>query len=82
MKWLLTTILILASTNVSASTAQHSHSALGELAARALEKRAQSQGLEAIQVEVFPLDLRMVMLVLKGSISMILWWARPSVGYW
>ena len=58
VKRLVTTMLILASTNASASVAQHSHSALGELAARALEKRAQSQGLEDIQVEVFPLDGR------------------------
>ena len=56
MKRLLATTLILATTNATASTAQHSHSALGELAARALEGRAQSQGLSDIQVEVFPLD--------------------------
>ena len=59
MKRLLATTLILATTNATASTAQrHSHSALGELAARALEGRAQSQGLSDIQVEVFPLDGR------------------------
>ena len=71
MKWLLTTILILASTNVSASTAQHSHSALGELAARALEKRAQSQGLEAIQVEVFPLDGRVSLPACAEQVSVL-----------
>ena len=58
MKRLLATTLILATTNATASTTQHSHSALGELVARALEGRAQSQGLSDIQVEVFPLDGR------------------------
>ena len=58
VKWLLTTTITLAITNASASTTQHSHSALGELAARALEERAQSQGLTDIKVEVFPLDGR------------------------
>jgi len=58
VKWLLITTITLAITNASASTTQHSHSALGELAARALEERAQSQGLTDIKVEVFPLDGR------------------------
>ena len=33
VKWLVTTMLIMASMNAGASTAQHSHSALEELAA-------------------------------------------------
>ena len=71
MKWLLTTILILASTNVSASTAQQSHRALGELAARALEKRAESQGLDEIQVEVFPLDGRVNLPACAEQVSVL-----------
>ena len=58
VKWLVTTMLIMASMNAGASTAQHSHSAFGELAAKALEEKAQSRGLDSIQVEVFPLDGR------------------------
>ena len=58
MKWLLTSAVILTIASANASTLQHSHRALGELAARTLEGRAQAQGLEEIQVEVLPLDAR------------------------
>ena len=44
VKRLVTTMLVMASTNAGASTAQHSHSALGQLAAKALEEKAQSRG--------------------------------------
>ena len=80
VKWLLTTTMILVITNASASTTQHSHSALGELAARALEERAQSQGLTDIKVEVFPLDGRVNLPKCADQVTILSDRNQPTLG--
>lgn len=80
VKWLLLTTLILAVTNASASTEQHSHSALGGLAAKSLEERALSQGLTDIQVEVFPIDGRVNLPHCAEQVSVLSGRNQPVIG--
>ena len=58
IKWLVAITLIHVATYTSTSAAEQSHSELGGIAARALEEQARSKGLQAVHVEVFPLDQR------------------------
>ena len=58
IKWLVAITLIQIATCTEASTMQQSHSELGGIAAMALEEQARSEGLQAVHVEVFPLDQR------------------------
>jgi flagella basal body P-ring formation protein FlgA len=58
IKWLVVITLIHVATYTSTSAAEQSHSELGGIAARALEDQARSKGLQAVHVEVFPLDQR------------------------
>ena len=77
VKWVLATAFILAATSLLASAEDHSHSQLSLIAAKAMEDRARARGLDAINVEVFPLDGR-VSLPKCGKVAVLNDNSQPS----
>ena len=80
LKWIFAVALINTSLDVSAANVQHSHSELGVIAARALEERAHDKGLEAIQVEVSPLDGRVNLPICGEPVSVLSDGNQPVLG--
>ena len=80
VKLVLTTILILTTANASASASTHSHSELGAIAARALEGRALSKGLNDVKVEITPLDSRVNLPKCDGPVNVLRGTNQPTLG--
>jgi len=80
VKWISMATLIMTISYAGASPAQHSHSELGGLAAKALEDRARAKGLKGVQVEVFPLDVRVSLPRCGEPVSVLSDPNQPALG--
>ena len=80
VKWILAIALTLANLDLSASTAQHSHSELGGIAAKVLEERARAIGFENVDIEVLPLDGRVSLPLCGGPVSVLSDLNRAALG--
>lgn len=80
VKWVLATTLIVATTSLFASAEDHSHSQLSVIAANAMEERARAKGLDAINVEVAPLDGRVSLPKCGKAVAVLSDNSQPSLG--
>ncbi len=80
VKWILTLALITTTPSVLGSAKQHSHSELGEIASKALEERARARGLDAVTVEIFPLDSRVNLPRCGRAVAVLTESNQPSLG--
>ena len=80
VKWVWATAFILASTSLLALAEDHSHNQLSIIAAKAMEDRARARGLDAINVEVFPLDGRVSLPKCGKEVAVLNENSQPSLG--
>ena len=80
VKLILVLTLIAATPSVFGSAKQHSHSELGGIAAKALEERARARGLDAVTVEIFPLDSRVNLPKCGKAVTVLSESNKPSLG--
>ena len=80
VKWVLALTLIATTPSVFGSAKQHSHSELGGIAAKALEDRARARGLDAVTVEIFPLDSRVNLPKCGRAVTVLSESNKPSLG--
>ncbi|NCF76448.1 MAG: flagellar basal body P-ring formation protein FlgA [Proteobacteria bacterium] len=80
VKWVLATALAVATTSHFVSAEDHSHSQLSVIAGKALEERALARGLDAINVEVAPLDVRVSLPKCGKAVTVLNDNSQPSLG--
>ena len=80
VKGIVAIALIVATAGVFASPKHHSHADLSGIAAEALKERARARGLEAINVEVFPLDGRVNLPKCGDAVTVLSDSTQPSLG--
>ena len=80
VRWVLAVMLTVATTSVFASAKHHSHSELSGIAAEVLEERARARGLDAVNVEVMPLDDRVSLPKCGEGVTVLNDNSQPSLG--
>lgn len=80
VKWVLAAALVVATKSLFASAEDHSHTELIVIASKAMEERARTRGLDAINVDVVPLDGRVSLPKCGKAVAVLSEYSQPSLG--